>query len=139
MLRRRRRLLWRRRWRRHNRLNRRRRNFGLLNRCRFFFDSRLNNRSRFRRRGPGFNRRRFRFRSFEWRRFDNGFRRSNFDNFRGSRFFDWLDNRPSGLRYKNSKLLSELVGQTVFDRVGVRRYRHAQVLQFANDFGIVAI
>jgi hypothetical protein len=40
---------------------------------------------------------------------------------------------------EHTKLLAELFGETVFDSIGMRCYRHAHVLEFANDLGIVAI
>ena len=38
-----------------------------------------------------------------------------------------------------AELLAKLVRQTVFHCVGMRCHRHAHVLQFPNDFGIVGI
>jgi len=130
-------------------LSRRCRNARLFNGRRFFFDSRFdlslnpgggfffNLRLRLR-----FNARRFRF----WRRrgVNNGSRfhhwlgHFNFKRLNGHRLRR-LNRYLAGVRLEHSELLSKLVSQTVFDSIGVRRYRHTHVLQFADNLGIVAI
>jgi len=44
-----------------------------------------------------------------------------------------------GCRLEHTKLLTQLIGETVFNSVGMGCYRHAHVLQFANNLEIVAI
>jgi hypothetical protein len=58
---------------------------------------------------------------------------------RGRRFFHHFHHGSGLFRCQRAKLLAKLFRQTVFDRVGVRRYGHTHVLQFTNDFGIVEI
>ena len=70
-----------------------------------------------------------------FRRFRRGRRR--FD-LRG--FDDFRQGFRLGLRGDiDTELLPQPFGQTVLDRVGVRRDRHTHVLQFANDLRVIAI
>jgi len=45
----------------------------------------------------------------------------------------------AGVGRIHAQFFPELVGQTILNRVGVRSHRHAHVLQFANDLGVVAV
>ena len=99
--------------------------------------------------GPGNG---LRFNLWRWRRFDLGFdfrwRRNLWlfhDRFGMSlNHFDdgflWR-RRSMGLRdFRGwAKFLAQLVRKSILDRVGMRRDRHAHVLQFANDFRIVQV
>jgi hypothetical protein len=121
-------------------------------------DNRRRHRSDRRRRGPRFV---FYFRlcfnpMFDRRRRDrrlHRFSRLNFFDYRRRRHFNmyfgsgfdvlFLDFRFIPRNYLiagiHSKFAAQLVSKTVFDRVRMGRHRNAHVLQFADDFRVVAI
>jgi hypothetical protein len=110
------------RWRCHLRFNCRR----------FFLNFRLDLRF-----GFDFNSRRF---GFDWNRFGRGFYGLNLiRHFNGNNVVATGRNFFVGIGHKHTEFSAQFVGQTIFNRIRMRRYRHTHVLQFANDFRVIAI
>ena len=84
----------------------------------------------------GFNARRFRLdRDSLHRRLDDIIRRL----LDGNDIVATSGGHLAGVGSVHAQFSPEPVGQTIFNRIGVRSHRHAHVLQFANDLGVVAI
>jgi hypothetical protein len=87
--------------------------------------------------GFDFNSRRF---GFDWNRFDRGFYGLNLiRHFNGHNIVATSCSFLAGIGHKHAEFPAQFVGQTIFNRIRMRCYRHTHVLQFANDFGVIAI
>jgi hypothetical protein len=103
-----------------------------FNRWRLFLNLRLDLGFRF-----DFNSRRF---GFDWNRFGRYFYGLNFiRHFNGDNVVATSRNFFVGIGYKHTEFPAQFVRQTIFNRIRMRCYRHTHVLQFANDFGVIAI
>jgi hypothetical protein len=97
----------------------------------FFFDLRFNLGFRFR-----FNAGR---RCFDMSRLGRRFRNLDIRYLDGHDIVVTGGNHFVAVRDIDTKVATQLVGYAILDCVGMRCHRHAQVLQFANDLGVIAI
>jgi hypothetical protein len=87
--------------------------------------------------GFDFNSRRF---GFDWNRFGWDFYGLNLiRHFNGNNVVATSRNFFVGIRHKHTEFPAQFVCQTIFNRIRMRCYRHTHVLQFANDFRVIAI